>query len=87
MRKRMKPSKAIDPAAIVKEVWGLDLVSHNELESYDDRNYLCVVRNTNGLDIRYTLKVHNGVESMHKARLSVRLRLGFRVRVRVLGLL
>ena len=66
MRKKMKPSKAIDPASVIKDVWGLDVVSSKELESYDDRNYCCVVRNGDGSETTYTLKVHNGVESMNK---------------------
>ena len=70
MRKKLKPSKDIDPAVVVKQVWGLDVVSFKELESYDDRNYHCVVRNADGSETMYTLKVHNGVESVNKVSVN-----------------
>ena len=66
LRKRMKPGSKIDPASVVKQVWGLDVVSYKELDSYDDRNYHCVVRNTDGSDTMYTLKFQNGVDSNNK---------------------
>ena len=62
----MKPSKDIDPVPVVKQVWGLDVVSSKELDSYDDRNYHCVVREKDGSDTVYTLKVQNGFESKIK---------------------
>ena len=70
MRKLSKPSKEIDPVAVVKKVWGLDVVSSKELDSYDDRNYCCVVRNKDGSETTYTLKVQNGVDSTNKVNVN-----------------
>ena len=67
----MKPSKDIDPVSIVKQVWGLDVVSSKELDSYDDRNYHCVVRNKDGSDAMYTLKLQNGVDSKNKVTANI----------------
>lgn len=59
-RKREKPSLTLaEAAALVPQLYGIECRKIAALESYDDQNFF--VESVDGA--KYTLKIHNGVES------------------------